>query len=94
MARPMAKDEAPRDAAKEFVANQEPGAPNVPPQAEKQKEKPRKIRYTADMKLVVEKLDDAEEALDMIRKEAMAEPRAVSIVLEHLAQHGSRLHMS
>jgi hypothetical protein len=70
---PMAADR--NEAAKEFVAHQEAGAPNAPGQPEKQpepkaKEKPRKIRYTADMKLVVEKLDEAEEALDEARKEA------------------------
>jgi hypothetical protein len=37
---------------------------------EEKKEKPRKIRYTADMKLIVKSIDDAEEALDAARKEA------------------------
>src|SRR5450432_3323233 len=64
---PRAGEERQNEAAKEFVAHQAPGAPNAQGQPEKQpeqkaKEKPRKIRYTADMTLVVEKLEDAEEA--------------------------------
>jgi hypothetical protein len=40
---------------------------------EVKKEKPRKIRYSADMKLIVKNLDEAEEALDAARKEAKGE---------------------
>jgi len=57
-----------------FVAHQDAkGAPPKDAQPEKQKEKPRKIRYTADMKLIVKSIDDAEEALDDARKEAKGE---------------------
>lgn len=66
---------AQREAAHEFVAAQDQGAPEP---AEK-KEKPRKIRYTADMKLIVEKIDDADEALDAARKEAKGEYEKVEI---------------
>jgi hypothetical protein len=50
----------------------QPVKAKAPDQPEKKDgaDKPHKIRYTADMKLVVEKLDDAEEALDAVRKEA------------------------
>jgi hypothetical protein len=47
-------------------------APDQPEQKDRV-DKPRKIRYTADMKLVVDKLDDAEEALDAARNEAKGE---------------------
>ena len=53
------------------VAGKEKVVPNQlevkAPEAGEKKEKPRKIRYTADMKVIVEKLDDAEEKLDAIR---------------------------
>lgn len=61
---------------KQLAAQEGPGAPaplkGVEP-LQKEKEKPRKIRYTADMQLIVDKLAEAEEALDAARKEAKAE---------------------
>src|SRR5262249_17525342 len=60
----------------------EKAAPNAleqPAKGLENQEKPRKIRYAADMKLVVEKLDDAEEALDAARKEAKGEYEKVEV---------------
>src|SRR6266850_1663147 len=37
------------------------------PEPAEKKDKPRKIRYTAEMKIIVEKLEDAEEKLDTVR---------------------------
>jgi hypothetical protein len=54
----------------EFVANQ---AGDKAQPEKKEPTKPRKIRYTADVKLVVNSIDDAEEKLDAIRKEHKAE---------------------
>ncbi len=63
--------------AEEFVAQQDkgPNPPNQPVKGEPEakKEKPRRIRYSADMKLIVKNLDEAEEALDAARKEAKGE---------------------
>ncbi len=61
--------------AEEFVLQkgQGPNAPNQPVKGvepEPKKEKQRKIRYTADMRLIVEDLDKAIEELDAARKEA------------------------
>src|SRR5262249_8663365 len=56
-----------------------PNAVDQPAKGLEKQEKPRKIRYTADMKLVVEKLDDAEEALDAARKEAKGEYEKVEV---------------
>jgi hypothetical protein len=60
----------------------EQGAPGQPPKGVEpveKKEKQRKIRYTADMKLIVEKIDSAEELLDAAKKEAKGEYAKVEI---------------
>ena len=66
--RPDAKEEAPIG----FVMQKEGGG-QPQPQAEAKKEKPRKIRYTAELRLIVENLDKAEAALDDARKAAQGE---------------------
>ena len=76
-----AKKSSPRnpEPAKEFVSAKNAEQAPADPKAEEKKAKPRKIRYTADMKLIVEKLDDAEEALDTARKEAKGDYEKVEV---------------
>ena len=67
------------EAAKEFVANQALGAPNAQGQPEKQpeqkaKEKPRKIRYTADLRVIVDDFEKSWEGLKAAMKDANTEP--------------------
>lgn len=87
MAKPAGRDAAmarpevamaPGEVNEPFVAAQNKGVAKAPgdqgkPKADDLKDKPRKIRYTGDMKLIVEKIDVAEEALDVARKEAKGE---------------------
>ncbi|MSQ95776.1 MAG: DUF4349 domain-containing protein [Gemmataceae bacterium] len=76
----MARDEgpqAPMPAEHDGLGGQVAFQEGQPPQGKGAKEakvdQPRKVKYTADMKLIVEKLTEAEEALDAARKEAKAE---------------------
>jgi hypothetical protein len=62
----------PDEAVKVFaIAEQQPAPKDAKgDQPAEKKEKPRKIRYTAEMRLVVQKLDDAETALEKEVKDA------------------------
>jgi hypothetical protein len=80
-AAPKQSEPPPDETAKQFVALQDaagqPAKGANPP--DKKPDQPRKIRYTADMRLIVEDFDKAEAALDDSRKEAKGDFAKVEI---------------